>query len=206
MPNFIYTKDIPDAANNPSNDQAPMEVNTNSIFDLIRVDHHGFNDNLGGYHTIIHQDAQLADPAAIPGPPQINQLYTKSIVADATGAVADTQLFSRTALGGISQLTGNHAAIQGYQWIGGVLLQWGFVTPIVFVSTTVTFKDRDAGTGTIPFPNACFCVLTTPFATANAAPLVISITSVSATQFTWEPQPLGFSAAYTGFYWIAIGN
>jgi len=71
MPNFIYTKDIPDAANNPSNDQAPMEVNTNSIFDLIRVDHHGFNDNLGGYHTIIHQDANWLILLLFPGLPKL---------------------------------------------------------------------------------------------------------------------------------------
>lgn len=206
MTNFTYTRDIPDGPNNPSNDQPPMKVNTNSIADLIAVDHHGFNDNLGGYHNIIHQDAQLLDPSPIPGPPQINQVYAKGVTPDATGALVDTQLFAMTGLGGISQLTGNHSAQQGYQWIGGTLIQWGLVTPLTIFQSPVIFKDRDSGGGTIPFPNNCFCVFTNPIATATASALTIVITSVSKTQFTFTASPFGFPAQYTGFYWLAIGN
>lgn len=47
---FTYNRDIPDAPNNPSNDQPKMKTNTNSTDDLIAVDHVSFNDTPGGTH------------------------------------------------------------------------------------------------------------------------------------------------------------
>lgn len=204
MTNFIYTKDIPDAPNNPSNDQGPMKVNTNSIFDLIDVDHHGFNDNLGGYHDIIHQNAQLADPAAIAGPPQINQIYVKSVAVDTNPAsAADTQLFTRTALGGISQLTGAHSATRGYQWLGGVLLQWGFISLGALPSGTETFQTAT----TPPFPTACLNVVATLRAKTalGSSSSTISIGTFNATSFGWLVGAQDLTK-WDGFYWIAIGN
>lgn len=40
---FTYTRDIPDAPNNPSVDQGPMKTNTNSIDSIIAVDHYSFS-------------------------------------------------------------------------------------------------------------------------------------------------------------------
>lgn len=40
---FTYNRDIPDGPNNPSNDQPKMQVNTNSIDDLLAIDHVSFN-------------------------------------------------------------------------------------------------------------------------------------------------------------------
>jgi hypothetical protein len=51
MPNFVYNRDIPDAPNNPSDDQPDMKDNTNSTDDLIDEDHYSFNDNNGGLHN-----------------------------------------------------------------------------------------------------------------------------------------------------------
>jgi len=50
MSMFTYNRDIPDAPNNPSNDQPKMQVNTNSTQDLIAVDHVSFNLSPGGTH------------------------------------------------------------------------------------------------------------------------------------------------------------
>lgn len=47
---FSYNRDIPDAPNNPSRDQPKMKTNTNSIDDLIDVDHVSFETALGGFH------------------------------------------------------------------------------------------------------------------------------------------------------------
>lgn len=222
--NLNYTTGIPDTPNNPSNDQPGMKTNTNSISTIIQQDHHGFKDNLGGYHTIIHQDAQVTDPANIAGPPQINQVYVKSYTPDTTGGVADTQLYAETALGEISQLTGFSLGDleDGWQWIGGVLLQWGRsgsgqVTSGSYAAGnaagTVTFKDRV--TGAIPFPNNCFIVLTTahytftppggPGAVPNGAGVVaINRQTISNTAFDFRFN--SNSSSYTGFYWLAVGN
>jgi hypothetical protein len=47
---FDYTRDIPDAPNNPSNDQPKMKINNNSVEDLIAVDHVTFRASPGGTH------------------------------------------------------------------------------------------------------------------------------------------------------------
>ncbi len=211
--NLNYTVGIPDTPNNPSNDQPPMKTNTNSINSIIQIDHHGFKDNLGGYHTIIHQDAQLTDPANIPGPPQINQIYVKSYTPDTTGGVADTQLYTRTALGAISQLTGHlttsTAISDGWQWVGGVLIQWGFVSLVgISFSGTVTFKDRVAGA--IPFPNNCFFVNATRSVGAGTVPLATSGSNVnivgSSVSITGFDYVYFSTSGGRGFYWIAVGN
>lgn len=206
---FTYDNTVPAANDDPSVDQTPMLQNAISIDSIIAVDHVGFNLLNGGYHTVIHQTPQLADPAAIAGPPQINQVYSKAYTPDSTGAVADSQLFTRTALGGISQLTGNSSLADGWQWLGGVLIQWGVVTQVFSsggTSGTVTFKDRVAGA--IPFPNNCFVVQTTPFITVSnpgsQASIAIRSNTLSKLKFDWRFQT--GSTDYKGFYWIAIGN
>lgn len=50
MPTFTYNTDIPDAPNDPSVDQPKMKVNTNSIDDILEVDHISFNAANGGTH------------------------------------------------------------------------------------------------------------------------------------------------------------
>lgn len=70
MPNnFDYNTDIPNAPNNPSNDQPLMKVNTNSINSLIGIDHVGFSTNGSGIHkqvTLINEAAPgLGDGAGV---------------------------------------------------------------------------------------------------------------------------------------------
>ncbi len=47
---ITYTLNIPDAPNDPSADQGPMQTNTNSINTLIAVDHYSFADTPSGTH------------------------------------------------------------------------------------------------------------------------------------------------------------
>lgn len=66
---ITYTRDIPDAPNNPSVDQGPMKTNTNSIDSIIAVDHYTFADIPSGTHkqvTISGKNAAGAqtDPAS----------------------------------------------------------------------------------------------------------------------------------------------
>jgi hypothetical protein len=92
---FQYNTGIPAAPNNPSVDQPDMLTNTDSIDGLIDVDHIGFNENLGGYHDVIHQPPQVAAPGTIAG---IGQTYTKTVTGD-------QQLFYKSGLGVETQLT-----------------------------------------------------------------------------------------------------
>lgn len=230
MTNFDYNTDIPFATNDPSADQPLMQQNTNSIDGIIAVDHISFGFDNGGYHKIIHQDpgdrsvtATGANnytynnfPANIIGPPKINQIFTALYTPDTTGGVADTQLFNKTANGvgtsGISQLTGNLSGDDGWCWVGGILIQWGIVTGLLNLdhqTNGVTFKDRV--TGAIPFPNNCFIVNATLIPTnssTDVARAVVSINSISRTQFVWVVNQSGQVSGnrYTDFYWFAIGN
>jgi hypothetical protein len=109
MTNFSYNQDIPDAPNNPSDDQPLMKTNTNSTFGIIAVDHVGFEQANGGYHTVIHQGpaggGSGSDPAAIPG---FGQTYVKTV-----GSTPDQQLFFETGLGVVSQLTPSSTILSG---------------------------------------------------------------------------------------------
>ncbi len=212
MPFLDYNRDIPDGPNNPSDDQPLMKINNNSIDTLIAVDHAGFKNNDGGYHTVIHQVRQSVDPAAVAG---YNEIYTKYYTPDYTGSLADTQLFNRTGLGGVSQLTGNASGAQptlgqteGWQWVGNFLIQTGWVLlPAANATGTVTFKDR-FGLPMIPFPTNCFSV------TTSITSLGVVVAGSPLLTISFQPTNLSFDWAYqkngavniSGFFWTAIGN
>ncbi len=112
-----------------------------------------------------------------------------------------------TGLGGISQLTGNSAAAEGYAWLGGILIQWGKVTFGIGVGGTVTFQMR---TNCIPFPNNLFMVNATEFFIDPNIPLgdhgiFIDTNAVTflKTSFNWYRIS---NTNSKGFFWMAIGN
>lgn len=70
MPNFSYNNAVPDAPNNPSQDQPTMKQNTLSIDQLLAIDHVSFNEDDGGTHdrvTFSDKNAQGAqtDPSSV---------------------------------------------------------------------------------------------------------------------------------------------
>jgi hypothetical protein len=221
--NLSYNGDIPATPNNPSNDQPKMKINTNSIANWAKIDHFGFNDNNGGYHTIIHQNAGVSPapiisrsgvgavlnnfPATIAN---FNQFFTAQYTADAAGAPTDTQLFSKTGNGGVNQLTGSLTSSEGYVWLGGVMMQWGtanFTGGPSFgqQSGQVMFQDAANRPGCPPFPNNCFVVVPALHSqggnTSNSQ--TISYFSISKNSFRWNYTG---SSAYDRMNWIAIGN
>src|SRR5258708_30758417 len=79
-----YTRDIPDAPNNPSGDQSKMKINTNSIDTLLQVDHISFNANNGGTHL---QNSYVGfSPGTIIGGVPASVAYPAAGIADATHA------------------------------------------------------------------------------------------------------------------------
>ncbi len=182
--NLNYNEDIPLATNNPSVDQPGMLINTNSINSWVAIDHHGFEDDLGGYHTVIHQDSddgvrtQVTNPGGtytrvdFPAPiAGVNQVFSVD-VTPLTNPVSgpNTQLFAMSGVAnvttgnGVYQLTGNNSIQNGgYQWIAGNLIQWGKVTTVLNqgASGTVTFQTNSITS--IAFPNNIWVVQCTPF-------------------------------------------
>ncbi len=221
MAQFDYTADVPGANNKPSVDQPKMKINTQSINDIIAQDHVTFNSQNGGYHTVIHGLAQNrtrsgvgAITANFPSSMStIQQIFGATYTPDTTGGVSDTQLFSLTGNGGLSQITGNRATADGWCWMGGMLVQWGTITfggsSSDHKTGTVTFKDRS--TGCIPFPNNVFIVvpgLQVASSGDTTASNTIAIRDFSTTQFRYvfNSSSSTGSARYPGFYWAAVGN
>lgn len=227
---MAYTINRPTASEKLKTSQPLIRDNFTSSNTSFGVDHYPFNDGTAndGRHRIIKQtnenplnpaQTRIRDgqgntftffPTNISN---VNQTFSAQYVPDYTGAVADTQLFAETGAGGISQLTGNFATQEGWQWLGGVLLQWGFVSKTSSAANqTTVFQDRGSPAQGIPFPNACFNVQGT--IVYNGAPnstkrnsIIIeknNMPSPSRLEFKWtiiveDPTVLGF-------FWTAIGN
>lgn len=99
---FNYNAGIPATNNDPSVDQPNMQTNTNSINGIFPVDHFGFNNNLGGWHNVIHMPRQLSPPPAVTSPsPGAGSLYTM-IPSGGT----DAQLYYTSPGASVTQLTG----------------------------------------------------------------------------------------------------
>ena len=142
MTQFNYTKNLPNQNDNPSADAPDMKINTNSINDLIAVDHATFNVANGGTHN----QAQLKSLNSIPSglSSGFGTIYSKLV----SGI---TQLFFTRDNSGVEiQLTGSGTnstapliAPNGYTFLpGGLLFQWGFGavnasgTPTLFTYAT----------------------------------------------------------------------
>lgn len=219
-----YNNGVPAGPNNPSVDQTQMLLNTKALNAIWTVDHSGFNSagtDPGGYHEIIHQVQQGTWlPAPRTGAPAktagFNELVALKYTPDTNGGTVDTQLFNITGNGGVSQLTGNISASEGFVWSGGLLFQWGgglFLSGSNHQTGTILFRDAGGGPfnrpGCIPFPSQCFIVnatLTGPNTIVTNG--TITITSISNTQFSWNfsREFTSSSSTYTGFYWFAVGQ
>lgn len=200
MVNVIYNDNIPDRPNNPSQDQPKMQTNTNSLRTLIQVDHVGFGDNHGGYHKVIHQETQTSVNtvagvnqifSGVPGVLIVNGVTTQAIPNN-----GDTQLYTLTGMGGLSQLTGNSAATNGFQWIGDMLMQWG---------TANVPAQTGSITLPVPFQNNFFnlqMTLDIPGVLGVAASIVRN-PSVDLDKFFYRSTAIGASVFVE---WVAIGN
>ncbi len=182
--NLNYIRNIPFESHNPSVDQPDMQTNTNSIETWVSVDHHGFEDNEGGYHTVIHQDPNTSiggtptsrvvivgggytDTNFPPVVTGVNQVFTANVTTRTLNPLNPaSQLMTINNLGKISQLTGSQSEIQGYQFIGENVVMWGTVNVVLTTgsSSTISFQTRNVlDDFCIPFPNNRWAIYATPF-------------------------------------------
>jgi len=215
MPIPTYTPGYPPDGSSLGQTKAVIRNNLDGTFQTLNVDHVNNNGQPGsqpaGYHTIIHQVTQTSVNtvtgynqlfSGVPGSLIVNGVATPAIPNN-----GDTQLYALSGQGGFSQLTGANGAINGYTWMGGVLLQWGQVgvVPTFWPITpqTVTFTSQiPAG---VAFPNNLFNVVVTFTGGPSSSSGDISILSLSKTGFTWVFTGSS-NSSFSGFYWVAIGN
>lgn len=218
MPNFEYTIGIPDAPNDPSEDQPDMKINNDSNASIWEVDHFGFNDNFGGIHKQVRMPVRGGPPGSIPPGMIVNEgaLYTK--------VVTDLSLYTKTDLFYTPDTTGNQyqmtrtnspyfpkfatntsygtipagfTQVGGWTFLpGGMLYQYGFFGKpnATGSSGTVEFP--------IPFTNAYYSVTLVLRRSSGDQSITID-RSVAASNATFKF--LTSSAGSDGVYWTAIG-
>lgn len=207
----VYVQPMPSSGSELiSVSQPSMSANSTYLAENIGKDHNftlTSNTSLSnpdGYHKVIHQVTQVADPAAIAG---VNQVYAKDFTPAYVGAPTDTQLYNITGAGGVNQLTGNNSiANGGWSYAGsGLIYMWGRVTlpGSSNPNGTVTFSSV-SGTS-IPFPNNIFSVQLTLQANSSTgqANTIAVLGTPNVNGFNWV---FTGSSSYNRFYWFAIGN
>ena len=186
MPLFTYTDNIPDGPNNPSQDQPNMKTNTNSIDQLLAVDHFSFNDGNGGLHKQVNLVTE-ASPALQGNSVIYANTYQGRVVPWAKNSSDDLPLFFRVS-------NSNPGFSSTY---GATIYQFGTVTPVVNQTlTAVSFP--------LAFPNSCFVVVVTAKRTASPNGVdQIYVNAKTASNFSYYATTSG--TGFASFDWIAIG-
>jgi len=206
MPIPTYTPGYPPDGSSLGQTKATIRNNLDGTFETLAIDHVNNNgqpgSNPAGYHTIIHEVTQT-NVTTVAGVNQVfsgvpGTLIVNGVTTPALPANGDTQLYSLTGAGALTQLTGYSAASPGYAWVGGVLMQFGIVT--------VT------GTGSISYPitltAAAFSIQLTQFNTTPGVVQYLQVFASSTTGFTIKVfnGNGAISVAPRTIYWLAIGK
>lgn len=208
MPNFNYITGVPDAANNPSDDQPDMKINNDSNELIWQVDHFGFKDNNGGKHKFTHLVNQVSNPTVAAGEAVLfTKLKNNITEMFYRYGSAPQAVFQLTRNGAVAAANNGRTSLIGPE-ANPMKMMWGFV------DGTHTGKFNGGDTGSVvftsPFDTVCYTVTTQPFyattspsSTAGMATVAIDFNTVSTTGFTWTF--ITNSGAYSKFIWVAIG-
>lgn len=208
MSSFTYYLNIPNAPDDPADDQPKMLQNTNSISSIIAVDHFTFNvgiapggqNNPGGKHSQVQLPVAIVDFPAILGQ---GTAYSKAI-----GFGMDAQLFWRFANPAIQplQITGNQFTADTAGTVplmAGLQMTWG----------QKALPNLDSLTGPVTFDpvfnNNCFAVFVSLISkvggsTSSDNTIAVREGSITAAGFRFDYN--GNAGSYTFFQWVAIGN
>ena len=185
MPNYTYTRDIPNGPNNPSADQPIMQTNANSTDSILDIDLYGFNDNNGGFHQKSTYVVQGSDPVPLNTDGAQGIVYTKTVSGIAElfinrfGSATPIQLTK----GAIS------ASASGYTFLpGGIIIQWG---------TASASSGGSTNNFPLAFPTSAWAVVPTEIGNDR---LSISVDSLGLSSFK------AYCSVARNIYYIAIGN
>jgi hypothetical protein len=179
--------------------------NLDGTFQTLGIDHQDQNEANPGYHNLIHEITQTVVNtltgfnqifSGIPGTLNVNSKITPTIPPN-----GDTQLYSLSSMGGLSQLTGSNyfneyigGEVQsGYFWAGGILVQFGHALSTA-PSTPVSFP--------VTFPTTVFTVVGTRGQTASSD-TSWGVSSLDNAGFNFNANSASTGAV---LYWIALGN
>lgn len=219
MTTFPYNRNVPNAPDDPADDQPEMLKNTQSTDDIIAEDHVSFTKANGGYHKIIHLVAQGAGAIPLPAS-SLGYLWSRTdhsytgnedlwfrgggLAAGAAGEIQMTLPFKPDSG---TVVTPNDpgpptGGSQGYSFLpGGILIQWGSTALGLSSSSSVVFNKTYNATPPL--------ILLTPFfySSQTVNNIFYYISASSATGFTMLGR-ISASALTNKFYfnWLAIGQ
>lgn len=187
---FPINVNIPNAPNDPADDQPIMKQNFANISGYLAVDHVAAGTINAGIHKQVHLINQAAPALVGTGGVMYGNIATGNAWPFWRNGIQSYQL-----VGAVSATANNGMAFLP----GGLILKWGFVNSVS--NGSVSFSPA--------FPTTAFTVFTQPYYTPTApssggVATVAVLTPVTTTGFTWKF--LTPSDKYTGFYWVAIGN
>ncbi len=194
--NYHYTTTVPDAPNDPADDQPLMQINTASIGLWADVDHIGYNQGQGGVHNVIHL---LPQTVSVPVIGSYTYLFSKT----ASGYIGDEVLYTRGGGGvGEVQLTVDLAPVAsdpGFSYLpGGILIQWGSVLATAgVVNFPKKFKQS-----TSPF--TIQMTFFGPTVMTNNTKLVYAVQASDDEKFQYTA--VSSNPTTTRLYWLAIGQ
>jgi len=207
MPIPTYTPGYPPDGSSLGQTKSTIRNNLDGTFQTLAIDHIDNNGSPGakpaGYHKIIHEVTQTS-VSTVSGYNQIfsgvpGTLVVNSVTTPAIPNNGDTQLYSLSSSGVLSQLTGKSASSNGYVWVGGILLQWGSAT---FSGTNTTV----AVSFPVTFPNAVASVqLTRLGGNTSSNPEDIFIASGPSTSSFTARRMSASPSSGLNFYWMAVG-
>ena len=201
MTTFDYTRDIPASGHNPSTDQPNMNINTNSIDDLIDIDHYSFNQANGGKHTQV----QLPVLSVIPVVAVAGQgtLYTKA------NAGTNTDLYYTSNASGVEIQMTRYQNAQSAT-LGATPIGWSFLPGGLMIQYGVS---TSSGTGlpnatvTLPLSNITPISVNCTINTTVNSRFFVEVFSIASGSFTASVRDSsGAPIDGVEFYWQVIGK
>lgn len=187
-----YTSSIPQAGNDPADDQPLMLNNFGAINQWVNVDHVGFNTTGFGEHNVVtfNDNNVPALPTPIVSGNNVGILFTNTVPA--AGAINQLFYFAGDAAHSSNQYVA--AATGSTLALGGIIVKWGHPT------LPGTGFDQAVAFG-VPFPTNCFAVIVTTTDRSITAGVVNN--SITVNGFTATKSSSGSALP---IYYVAIGN
>lgn len=190
---FPINVNIPDAPNDPADDQPRMKANYANISGFLSVDHVAPGTTGDGFHKVVTFNSNN-----VPAFP-----LTKGVLFT-NNAPTIPQLFYYTGNAAQSSSQYTQSATGSTMLLGGIILKWGkeAIPSGTHATGTITFANA--------FPNNCFAVLQTfvidlDTSTTSNNTIAVVDASVNVSSFKWVSNN-NTSGKLKFFYWAAIGN